>query len=48
MKAKYYIQTMYSLICPDGTAYDYYFSKKIAIKDMKKLNKELKDKPHGA
>jgi hypothetical protein len=37
---KYWIQKVYCIVCPDGTAYDYVYSKKEADKIVKQLNKD--------
>jgi len=39
-KKSYWVQSLYAVIAPNGSAYDYYFSKKEAIQKAKKLNVE--------
>jgi hypothetical protein len=40
-KKKYWVETTYCIIAPEGDAEDYLFDKKQAIKKCKKLNAEL-------
>ena len=41
---KYWVQVLYAVIAPDGTADDYFYTKKDAIAECKKLNKERRTK----
>lgn len=40
VKGKYWVQALWVIICPDGTAYDYPATRKAAIKLCKELNKK--------
>ena len=40
IKPGYWVQTIYAVIAPDGTADDYFYSKKAATKEATAMNKE--------
>ena len=44
---KYWVQTIYAVIAPNGTAEDYFYTKKEAVKSAKKCNEESKESPNA-
>ena len=42
-KKDYWVQTLYAVICPNGSAENYYYSKNQAHTVARKLNKEDKE-----
>jgi hypothetical protein len=39
---RYFVQTTHAIISPDGEGEDYYFDKKLALEECKKLNVKLR------